>query len=83
MLFHIVLLAQVEELSDSGRTLGAESLGEDSDVVGQSRGFTVALLDNNEGEDGDVRAAMHSRTELRLRSPSRRVSIGEEEPDTQ
>ena len=52
ILSHIVLLDQVEELSELGRTLGTESLGED--IVGQSGDLTIALLDDDEREDGNV-----------------------------
>lgn len=48
----IVLLAQVEELPDLRRPLGTQPLGED--VVGKTRDLLLTLLDENEGENGDV-----------------------------
>lgn len=50
----IVLLAQVEELPDLGCPLGTETLGKD--VIGESWDFTLTLLDDNEGEDGNIGA---------------------------
>ena len=49
---HIVLLLEVEESADLGRTLGAKAFGEDS--VGETRNLRLALLDDDEGEDGNV-----------------------------
>ena len=85
ILSHIVILAQVEELSDLCRTLGTESLGED--IVGQSGDVIIALLDDDEGEDGDVGTDDAPADGLALAltvatSAVARVSIGEEEPNT-
>lgn len=85
VLSHIVLLAQVEELSDLGRTLGTESLGED--VVCQSGDLALALLDDDEGEDGDVGTDDAPTDGLALAltvatGTVARVTIGEEEADT-
>lgn len=85
ILSHIVLLAQVEELSDLGRTLGTESLGED--VVGQIGDLTLTLLDDDEGEDGNVGTDDAPTDGLALAltlatGTIARVSIGEEETDT-
>jgi len=85
ILSYIVILAQVEELSDLGCTFGTESFGED--VVRQSRDLALALLDDDEGEDGDV-GTDDTPTDglaLALTTATRavaRVSIGEEETDT-
>jgi hypothetical protein len=54
VLADIILLAQVEEATDLGRTLGAETLGQD--VVGQAGDIVITLLDDNDREDGDVGA---------------------------
>ena len=82
---NVVLLAQVEEPSDLGRTFGAESLGED--VVGQPRDFTLTLLDNDDGKDSDVWADDAPADGLALAltvatSAVARVPIGEEKADT-
>lgn len=50
----IVFLGKVEELSDLGGSLGAEALGLDG--VGEAGDVVLALLDDNEGEGGDIRA---------------------------
>ena len=83
--FHIVLLARVEELSDFGCTFVTEPLGEDSDVVGQSGDFTVTLLDGEDGSVGTGDALMDGLALALTVATSAvvRVSIGEEEPDTQ
>ena len=85
ILSHIVLLAQVEEPSDLGGTLGAETLGED--VVGQSRDLAFTLLDDDEGEDGNVGTDDAPTNGFALAftgatNAVARVSIGEEETDT-
>lgn len=51
---HIVLLAQIEEFANLRRTLGSETFGKDG--VGETGDVGVALLDDDEGEDGDVGA---------------------------
>ena len=48
----IIFLRQVEEPPDLGCPLGTETLGED--VVGESGDFVLALLDDDDGEDGDI-----------------------------
>jgi len=48
----IVALAQVEELPDVGGTLGSQSPGDG--VVGQSGDLGVTLLDDGQGQDGQV-----------------------------
>lgn len=49
---HIIFLAEAEEAADLGGALGAEALG--SDRVGEAGDVGVALLDDAEGEDGQV-----------------------------
>lgn len=51
---HIVFLAETEEAADLGGTLGPEALGVDD--VGEAGHVLVALLDNRQGEDGQVHA---------------------------
>jgi hypothetical protein len=48
----IVFLAQVEELSDLRGPLWSEPLWED--VLGESGNALLALLDNDEGKDGNI-----------------------------
>ncbi len=52
VLADIVLLGEVEELADLSRPLRTETLGED--VVGEAGDLVLALLDDHEGEDGDI-----------------------------
>jgi hypothetical protein len=49
---NIILLGQVEELSDSGSPLGTQSLGQGN--IGQSGQVLLSLLDNDDGEDSNV-----------------------------
>jgi len=84
-LAHIVLLLEVEESADLGRTLGAETFGEDG--VGEAGDLLLALLDDDEGEDGDVGAddAPADRLALALTCAARavaRVTVGEQESHT-
>lgn len=79
-LAHIVLLLEVEESADLGRTLGAEAFGEDT--VGEAGNLLLALLDDDEGKDGNVGAddAPTDRLALALAlaaGAEARVSIGE------
>jgi len=81
----IVLLGQVEELADLGGTLGAETLGEDD--IGQSGDILLALLDDDEGKNGDIGADDAATDGLApaLTSTANsvaRVAVGEEEADT-
>ena len=85
VLANIVLLGEVEELADLGRTLGAKALGED--VVGQAGDVVLALLDDNEGEDSDVGADDAAADGLALALTGAagavaRVPVGEEKADT-
>lgn len=50
----VVLLRQVEELADLGGSLGTKTLGLDG--VSQAGDVGLTLLDDDEGEGGDVRA---------------------------
>jgi hypothetical protein len=82
---HIILLAQVEEPPDLRRPLGTQSLGKDG--VGQSGDVVITLLDDDEGENGDIGAndASTDGFALALTSTARavaRVALGEEKTDT-
>ena len=82
---HVVLLAEVEEAPDLGSTLRTQSLGEND--IGQSRDLALALLDDDQGEDGDVRAndATADGFALALATSAgsvARVAVGEEEANT-
>ena len=48
----IIFLGEVEESADLGSSLGTETTGED--VVGQSGDVMIALLDDDEGQGGDI-----------------------------
>ena len=85
VLANIVLLGEVEELADLGRTLGAKALGED--VVGQAGDVVLALLDDHQGEDSDVRADDAATDGLalalaRAAGPVAGVAVRKEETDT-
>jgi len=82
----IVLLRQVEELSDLCRSLRTEALGEGN--VGQSGNIVVALFDDDKGQDGNIGADDTSADgfSLTLTSPSSTVAgmaIRKEEADTE
>ena len=53
-LTHIIFLLEVEEFADFGSTLGAEAFGEGT--VREAGDLLLALLDDDEGEDGNVGA---------------------------
>jgi hypothetical protein len=81
----VVLLVEVEEAADLGRTLRSEARGED--LVGEAGDVLLALLDDGEGEDGDVGAddAASDRLPLALTGTAlaeARVAVAEEEADT-
>jgi len=85
VLANIILLAQVEEFPDLGRALGAQSFRED--VIGQPGDLRVALLDNDQREDGNVVSNNASTDRLALTLAGTagtvaRVSSGKEELDT-
>ena len=50
----IVLLGETEELADVGSSLGSETAGNSSSLVGQTGDFLLALLDNHQVEDADI-----------------------------
>lgn len=82
---YIVILGEVEELADLGGALGAETLGLDD--VGQAGDVGLALLDDAEGQDGQVHAddAAADGLSLALAGSSGAVAgvaVGEEEADT-
>lgn len=79
------MLAQTEESSDFGGTLGTKTLGVDD--VGEAGNLTLALLDNGQSKDGQVLAddAATNGLALALAGSSRSVAgvaVGEEELDT-
>lgn len=81
----IVLLRQVEELPDLGRPLGTETLGKD--VLSQPGDLVLALLDDDEREDGDIGTddAAADGFALALTGAAgtvARVAVAEEEADT-
>ena len=85
-LAYIILLLEVEEPADLGRTLGAEAFGED--CVCEAGDLLLALLDDDEGEDGDVGTddAPADRLALPLARAAgtvTRVAISEQESDTE
>lgn len=48
----IVLLVKTEEAADLGGTLGTQALGDDG--VGETGELTLTLLDDAQGENGEV-----------------------------
>lgn len=85
VLADIVLLGQVEESANLGGTLGTKTLGEDD--IGQSGDVLLALLDDNEGEDGDIGGDDAATDGLALALTGAagavaRVAVGEEKADT-
>jgi hypothetical protein len=85
ILADIILLAQVEELANLGGALGSETLGEDD--VGEPGDVVLALLDDDEREDGDVGADDAATHGLALALAGAAdavagVAVGEEEADT-
>lgn len=82
---HIVILAEGEEAADLGGTLGSETLGVDD--VGQAGDVGITLLDDGEGEDGQVHADDAATDGLPLALTSAAgavagVTLGEQESDT-
>lgn len=81
----IILLAQVEEAADLRRTLGTKALGED--LISEPRDLCLALLDDDERKDRDIRtndAPAHGFA-LALASAARavaRVAVGEQQTHT-
>ena len=58
----IILLVETEELANVRGTLGAESLGVDD--VGQAGDVAVTLLDDGQGQDGQVETGDGWREEI-------------------
>lgn len=84
-LTYVVILAEAEEPLDLGRALGAETLGVND--VGQAGDLALALLDDAEGDDGEVGGDDAAADGLaaaltRAASAVARVALGEEEADT-
>lgn len=85
VLADIVILGEAEELADLGGALGAEALGVDD--VGEAGDVGLALLDDGEGEDGEVHADDAATDGLALALTGAAgavagVSLGEKEADT-
>jgi len=82
---HIILLRQVEELPDLRRPLGPEPLGEH--VIRQPGDIALALLDDDQRQDGNVGADDTSTDRFALALSGAagavaRVAVGEKEFDT-
>lgn len=82
---HIIFLAETEETADLGGTLGTEALG--SDDVGDAGDVVVTLLDDGEGEDGEVHGDDAAADALPLALAGAagavaRVALGEEQRHT-
>jgi hypothetical protein len=82
---NIVLLAEVEESPDLGRPLGTKSFRKD--IIGESWNIIVALLDDDQGENGDIGTNDAAANWLALALTSATgsvagVTIGKEESDT-
>lgn len=83
---YVVILGEAEELADLGGALGAEALGVHD--VGEAGDVGVALLDDAEGEDGEVLADDAAADGLALALAGAAgavagVAVGEEEADTE
>lgn len=86
-LANVVLLGQVEELSNVVGTLGTETLGDGRLGVGETGDLLLTLLDNNEVKSLDIGAddAATNRLALALTGAARavaRVTLGEQKADT-
>ena len=84
-LAHIVLLLEIEEFADLGRTFGAEAFREDG--IGKARDLLLALLDDYEGEDSNIGADDTPTNGLaftlaRAAGAVARVTVGEQESHT-
>lgn len=82
---YIVLLGEAEELADLGGALGAETLGVDD--VGQAGDLLLALLDDGEGQNGQVHADNAAADGLALALAGAAgavagVAVGQKEADT-
>jgi hypothetical protein len=81
----VVLLVETEESANLGSTLGAEALGVDD--IGQTRDLGFALLDDAEGEDGQVQSSDGTANTLTLALTSAAgsvaaVAVAKEQLDT-
>jgi len=81
----VILLRQVEELSDLGRPLGTKALGEGD--VGQPGNIIITLFDDDNGQNGNIGAddASTDGFALALTIPSSTVTgmaVGKEKTDT-
>jgi hypothetical protein len=82
---YIIILGEAEELADLGGTLGTQALGVDD--IGQTGDVGLALLDDAEGQNGQVHGddAATNRLALALTiaaSTVARVAVGEQQTDT-
>jgi hypothetical protein len=82
---YIVILGEAEELADLGGALGAQALGVDN--IGQAGDVLLALLDDGEGEDGEVLADDAATDGLALALAGAagavaRVAVGQEQTGT-
>jgi len=85
VLSDVVLLCQVEELSDFGRPLGAKALWEGD--IGQPGNIIITLLDDNHRQNGNVGTdnASADGLALALAGPSDTITgmaVGKEKADT-
>ena len=84
VLAHVIVLSQVEQLTDLGGTLGSEPAGDG--VVGQAGNLSIALLHDGHGDDGQVAVndATADRLALPLSLPAGTVAgvvLAHEQPD--
>jgi hypothetical protein len=82
---YIVFLGEAKELADLGGALGTETLGVDD--ISEARDIVVALLDDGEGEHGEIHGddASTDGFALALTGAARSVAgvaVGEEESDS-
>lgn len=82
---YIIILGEAKELADLGGALGAETLGVDG--VGDTWDVLLALLDDGEGEDGEVHGDDAAADGLALALAGAAwavagVAVGKEEADT-
>jgi hypothetical protein len=82
---HIVLLCQIEKLANFARPFGTKTFGVRD--IRESGNLSIALLDDNEGEDGEI--GTHDAATDRLAfafsgtaGTVTGVAFGEEETDT-
>jgi len=85
VLANVIVLGEIEELADLGGPLGSEPLGVGD--VGKTGDFGLALLDDGEGENGQIGTDDASTDGLPLALTSAtgtvaRSTLGEEQLDT-